>query len=51
MITIFTHTKPFKGHFGVIQYNAINSWRALSEDVEIMINWSHYLKSIIVKFH
>ena len=37
MITIFTHTKPFKGHFGVIQYNAINSWRALSEDVEIII--------------
>jgi len=37
MITIFTHTKPFKGHFGIIQENAINSWRALSEDIEIII--------------
>jgi len=37
MITIFTHTKPFIGHFDIIQYNAIKSWRAISDDVEIII--------------
>jgi len=37
MITIFTHTKPFIEHFDIIQYNAIKSWRAISDDVEIII--------------
>ena len=37
MITIFTHTKPFIEHFDIIQYNAIKSWRAISDDVEMII--------------
>ena len=37
MITIFTQTKPCIEHFDIIQYNAIKSWRAISDDVEIII--------------
>lgn len=37
MITLFTTAKPFIGHSGVIQRNALKSWRLLHSDVEIMI--------------
>ena len=37
MITIFTTTKDFIGEFDIIQKNALKSWRALSEDIEIIL--------------
>ena len=37
MITIFTTPKDFKNEFEIIQKNAINSWRMLSDDIEIII--------------
>ena len=37
MITIFCTPKNFEGIFDVIQTNAIYSWRALGEDIEILI--------------
>ena len=37
MITIFATPKNFKGIFNIIQNNALNSWRALSPDIEIII--------------
>ena len=37
MLTIFTTTKDFIGEFDNIQQNAINSWRSLSDEIEIMI--------------
>ena len=37
MITIFSTPKNFEGIFDVIQTNAINSWRALGDNIEIII--------------
>jgi hypothetical protein len=37
MITIFTTPKPFKGHSGVIQRNAIRSWAQLQPKAQIII--------------
>lgn len=37
MLTIFTVPKPFRGHVGDIQRNAIESWRALGPDVQIIL--------------
>lgn len=37
MFTIFTTAKPFVGHFGVIQRNAIQSWVALSARPDIIL--------------
>ena len=37
MITIFTTPKDFIGHFDVIQSNAIQSWRKISDEIEIII--------------
>ena len=37
MLSIFTTTKDFIGEFDNIQQNAINSWRSLSDEIEIMI--------------
>ncbi|MBI4236518.1 MAG: glycosyltransferase family 2 protein [Chloroflexi bacterium] len=37
MITLFATPRPFRGTFAVIQRNAIASWRALGEDVEIIL--------------
>ncbi|WP_367875293.1 hypothetical protein [Luteolibacter sp. Populi] len=37
MFTIFTLPKPFRGHIGVIQRNAIRSWTRLHPEVEILI--------------
>jgi len=37
MLTIFTTPKPFRGHFGVIQRNAIRSWQRLQPPCEILL--------------
>lgn len=37
MITLFAIPKPFKGHIGIIQYNAIKSWTLLQPSCEIML--------------
>jgi hypothetical protein len=37
MLTIFTHTKAFKGHVGVIQRNAISQWTRLRPRPEILL--------------
>ena len=36
-ITLFTIPKPFSGHIGIIQRNAIRSWIALGPAVEIIL--------------
>ncbi|HEY2741435.1 MAG TPA: hypothetical protein VGI69_04550 [Gaiellaceae bacterium] len=37
MLTLFTIPKPFRGHIGEIQRNAIESWRALRPAVQIVL--------------
>jgi hypothetical protein len=37
MITLFTLPKPFVGHIGMIQRNAIQSWTRLHPDVDILM--------------
>jgi len=37
MLTVFSTPKPFAGHIGVIQRNAIRSWQRLHSDVEIIL--------------
>ena len=37
MLTIFSTPKPFVGHIGVIQLNAIRSWTLLHRDVEVIL--------------
>lgn len=37
MITFFTTCKPFRGHDGIIQRNALKSWTLLHPDVEVMV--------------
>jgi hypothetical protein len=37
MVTIFTTPKPFKGHSGIIQRNAIKSWALLRPKPQIII--------------
>lgn len=37
MLTIFSVPKPFEGHIGLIQRNAVASWRALDPSVEIIL--------------
>jgi hypothetical protein len=37
MITLFTLPKPFVGHIGMIQRNAIQSWTRLHSDVDILL--------------
>lgn len=37
MITIFAIPKPFKGHFGTIQQNAITSWTLLDLKPEVIL--------------
>jgi hypothetical protein len=36
MLTFFTTGKPFRGHDGIIQRNALKSWRMLHPDVEVI---------------
>jgi hypothetical protein len=37
MLTLFTTPKPFRGHIGVIQRNALKSWTRLGSDVEVIL--------------
>ena len=37
MLTFFTTAKPFKGHDGIIQRNALKSWKLLNPDVEVIL--------------
>ena len=37
MLTIFTVPKPFDGHIGLIQDNAIGSWNQLHPDVQVLL--------------
>jgi hypothetical protein len=37
MLTIFSTPKPFRGHIAVIQRNALESWRRLHPDVEVIL--------------
>ncbi len=37
MITFFTTPKPFRGHIGVIQRNAIQSWKLTHPDAEVIL--------------
>lgn len=37
MFTIFTAPKPFAGHVGSIQRNAISSWKSLGDDVRVLL--------------
>ncbi len=37
MLTIFSTPKPFRGHIDVIQRNAIDSWKHLYPDVEVIL--------------
>ena len=37
MLTLFTTAKPFQGHSAIIQRNALESWRRLDPDIEIIL--------------
>lgn len=37
MLTIFSTPKPFEGHIGIIQRNALMSWKLLHPEVEIIL--------------
>lgn len=37
MITFFTTPKPFRGHIGVIQRNAIESWKRVHPSAEVIL--------------
>jgi hypothetical protein len=37
MLTIFSTPKPFHGHSGIIQRNALKSWTLLHPDVEVIL--------------
>jgi glycosyltransferase involved in cell wall biosynthesis len=37
VLTLFTVPKPFQGHIGAIQRNAVESWRALAPDIQIIL--------------
>ncbi len=37
MLTVFAIPKPFRGHIGIIQNNAIRSWTRLRPDYEIIL--------------
>ena len=37
MVTFFTTAKPFRGHAGTIQRNALKSWTLLHPDVEVIL--------------
>ena len=37
ILTLFTTAKPFEGHSGVIQRNALKSWTLLHPDVEVIL--------------
>ena len=37
MLTFFTTAKPFTGHSGIIQRNALQSWKLLDPSVEVIL--------------
>jgi hypothetical protein len=37
MLTFFTTAKPFGGHNGIIQKNALKSWALLHPEVELIL--------------
>jgi hypothetical protein len=37
MLTIFTTAKRFQGHTGIIQRNALASWKHLHPDIEVIL--------------
>jgi hypothetical protein len=37
MLTFFTTAKPFVGHSGIIQRNALKSWKLLHPEVEVLL--------------
>jgi hypothetical protein len=37
MLTLFTTAKPFHGHSAIIQRNALQSWKLLHPDVEVIL--------------
>jgi len=37
MVTLFSTPKPFQGHINVIQRNALQSWKLLHPDVEVIL--------------
>jgi hypothetical protein len=37
MLTLFSTPKPFRGHIGVIQRNALKSWKLLHPDAEVIL--------------
>src|SRR5690348_141803 len=37
MLTLFTTPKPFAGHIAVIQRNALQCWKCLNPDVEVIL--------------
>ena len=37
MLTFFTTAKPFQGHSGIIQRNALKSWKLLHPEIEIIL--------------
>ena len=37
MLTLFTTAKPFEGHSGIIQRNALKSWKLLDPEVEVIL--------------
>ena len=37
VLSLFTTVKPFRGHIGIIQRNAIQSWTRLHPDVEVIL--------------
>lgn len=37
MLTFFTTAKPFRGHNGIIQRNALKNWTLLRPDVEVIL--------------
>lgn len=49
MITIFSIPKPFEGHIGVIQRNAIESWKRISSDIILFGEGIEGVKSVPIK--
>ena len=37
MLTIFATAKPFQGHTAIVQQNALQSWKALHPEIEIIL--------------
>ncbi|MGB7283451.1 MAG: hypothetical protein WBE13_14395 [Candidatus Acidiferrum sp.] len=49
MLTFFTTAKPFVGHIGVIQRNALKSWTMLHPDIEVTLFGDDEAASAVAK--